>query len=72
MKDTANKNNGQILLEPQATVPASEAWLFNNPETLALVRRGLDDAAHGRVSEIDLDSLERVWFLPNQFIEDNG
>jgi len=48
---------GQILLDPQITIPASEAWLFNNPKALESVRRGLDDAAHGKVSKVDLDSL---------------
>jgi len=48
---------GQIVLDPQVTIPASEAWLYNNPEALASVRRGLEDAAHGRVSKVDLESL---------------
>ena len=48
---------GQIVLDPQVTIPASEAWLFNNPEAIDSVRRGLDDAAHGRVSKVDFDSL---------------
>jgi hypothetical protein len=48
---------GQILLDPQVTIPASEAWLFNNPEALASVRRGLSDAAKGKVSRVDLKSL---------------
>lgn len=48
---------GQILLDPQVTIPASEAWLYHNPEALASVRRGLDDAVHGRVSKIDMNSL---------------
>ena len=48
---------GQIILDPQVTVPASEAWLFNNPEALASVQRGLADAAQGRVSKVDLDTL---------------
>ena len=48
---------GQILLDPQVTIPASEIWLFNNPEALASVRRGLSDAAQGRVSKVDLDAL---------------
>jgi len=48
---------GQILLDPQVTVPASEAWLFSNPDALALVRQGLLDAAGGKVTKIDLDSL---------------
>ncbi len=48
---------GQILLDPQVTIPASEIWLFNNPKALASVRRGLSDAAKGRVSKVDLNKL---------------
>jgi hypothetical protein len=48
---------GQILLDPQITIPASEAWLFKNPDALSLVRQGLADAADGRVSKVDLGSL---------------
>lgn len=48
---------GQIILDPQATIPASEAWLFNNPEVLASVKKGLEDITNGRVSRVDLDSL---------------
>ena len=48
---------GQIVLDPQVTIPASEVWLFNNPDALASVRRGLSDAAEGRVSKVDLDAL---------------
>ena len=48
---------GQILLDPQITIPASEAWLFNNPDALSLVRQGLADVADGRVSKVDLGSL---------------
>ena len=48
---------GQIVLDPQVTIPASEAWLFNNPDALASVRRGLSDAAQGRVSKVDPDTL---------------
>ena len=50
-------NLGQIVLDPQVTIPASEAWLFENPAALASVRRGLTDVTEGRISEVDLDSL---------------
>jgi hypothetical protein len=50
-------SSGQIILDPQATIPASELWLFKNPEALASVRRGLADAAKGRVSKVNLDAL---------------
>ena len=48
---------GQIVLDPQVTIPASEAWLFNNPDALASVRRGLSDAAQGKMSKVNLDTL---------------
>ena len=50
-------STGQILLDPQVTIPASEIWLFKNAEALASVMRGLADAAEGRVSEVDPDTL---------------
>jgi hypothetical protein len=48
---------GQIVLDPQVTIPASEVWLFKHPEALASVRRGLSDAKNGKVSKVDIDSL---------------
>jgi hypothetical protein len=48
---------GQIVLDPQVTIPASEAWLFRNPEVLAAVKRGISDAARGKVSEVDTKEL---------------
>jgi hypothetical protein len=52
-----SNSDGQIILDPQVTIPASEAWLFKNPEAIAAVRRGLADAAKGRISKVDLDTL---------------
>ena len=48
---------GQIILDPQVTIPASELWLYQNPEALASFNRGLEDVTQGRVSEINLDDL---------------
>lgn len=47
----------QIVLDPQVSIPASEAWLFNNPDALASVRKGLVDVAKGRISKVNLESL---------------
>jgi hypothetical protein len=41
----------RIVLEPFAEVPAAEKWLFENPDARESVRRGLADAAEGRVSD---------------------
>jgi len=49
--------HGQIILDPQVSIPASEAWLFNNPEALESVRRGLKNASEGMVSKVDVDKL---------------
>ena len=50
-------SSGQIVLDPQVTIPASEIWLFNNPEALTSVRRGIVDAEQGRVSKVDINTL---------------
>lgn len=42
---------GQIILDPQVMIPASEAWLFKNKKALAAVRKGLEESAAGKVVE---------------------
>lgn len=32
---------GQIVLDPQVTIPASEVWIFENKDALALVDKGM-------------------------------
>ena len=39
---------GQIVLDPQKAVPAHEAWVFENKQALASVKRGLKQAASGK------------------------
>jgi hypothetical protein len=39
---------GQILLSPQKLHPR-EAWLCKNPKTLAILRRGIRQAAEGKL-----------------------
>ena len=41
--------SGQLLLEPQVTIPAAELWLFKNKEAKRLVQKGLEDAKKGRL-----------------------
>jgi hypothetical protein len=40
---------GQILLDPQVTIPASELWLFENKGVLDSVDRGMVESANGQV-----------------------
>jgi len=50
-------NHGQIILDPQVTIPASEAWLFSNSDALASIRQGLSDAKVGKVTKVEPGDL---------------
>ena len=39
---------GQVILDPVKAIPASEAWLYENPEALASVKQGLRESAEGK------------------------
>jgi hypothetical protein len=43
--------DGKLLLEPYKEIPAREAWLFENPDALVSVKKGLEDAAAGRIKK---------------------
>lgn len=49
--------HGKIILEPYAEIPARERWLFDNPEALRRVRKGLAEAEAGRT--VSLGSFSR-------------
>jgi len=46
----------KVKKEDKALVE-EEAWMFRDPEILASIKRGLADAAEGRVSRINLDKI---------------
>lgn len=50
--DVYRNEAGQLVLDPRVSIPAREAWLFRNPEALAAVRRGLDEAARGKTKAL--------------------
>jgi hypothetical protein len=50
--DVYRNEAGQLVLDPRVSVPAREAWLFRNPEALAAVRRGLDEAARRKTKPL--------------------
>ncbi|MBP7792185.1 MAG: hypothetical protein KA120_03890 [Candidatus Goldbacteria bacterium] len=50
--------NGDILLRPAVSIPSNEAWIYENPGTLKKIRRGLNDAKHGKTITVkNLDSF---------------
>ncbi|MFA5260076.1 MAG: hypothetical protein WC450_02485 [Candidatus Omnitrophota bacterium] len=51
----AEMKDGKIILDPMKAVPEREAWLYQNSEALASVKRGLKDAADGKVYDFDPD-----------------
>ena len=40
---------GQILLDPQVTISASELWVFENKAILASIDKGMAESANGQV-----------------------
>jgi hypothetical protein len=53
-------DSGEVLLQPIAEIPASELWLFQNPEAISYVREGLRDAVQGNVSRLDPEELKEL------------
>ena len=41
-------SQGQLVLDPVNTVPASEMWLFEDAQALASVKKGLRESAEGK------------------------
>ena len=51
--------HGKIVLEPFAEIPARERWLFENPEALRRVRKGLAEADAGQTASLGSFSRDR-------------
>jgi predicted transcriptional regulator len=45
------RDDGTLEIIPAEAIPVGEAWLHKNPEALAAVRQGLQEAAEGRFAE---------------------
>jgi hypothetical protein len=44
------EENGKLVLEPWTEIPAREKWVYENPDVLASIRRGLKESAEGRTA----------------------
>src|SRR5271156_5354582 len=40
--------DGDILLRPEVSIPAREAWVYENPKVFDSLRKGVQDAAAGK------------------------
>ena len=40
---------GQIVLDPQVTIPASELWVFDNKDILAALDQSMTESAKGQL-----------------------
>jgi len=50
-------HSGQIILDPQITLPAPEAWVFKDKKVLASIDRGMVESANGQT--VDRGSFAR-------------
>lgn len=50
-------NIGQIILDPQVSISASEAWLYKDKEALEVVLTGLKESSEGKITKINLEEL---------------
>ena len=39
---------GQIVMDPQVNIPASELWIFENKDVLASIDRGIRESRDGK------------------------
>lgn len=44
-------SHGQIILDPQVTIPASELWVFKNKHILASIDKGMAESSTGKVKK---------------------
>ncbi|MBF0479725.1 MAG: hypothetical protein HQL26_09610 [Candidatus Omnitrophica bacterium] len=50
--------DGDILLRPEVTIPAREAWIFENPKALASLGKGIKEIDEGKGEVVkDLDAF---------------
>jgi hypothetical protein len=49
---------GDILLKPTVSIPSNEAWVYNNPQVMTKIRKGLEESRTGKTEKVDdIDSF---------------
>jgi hypothetical protein len=46
-----HRSDDEVIVRLARVIPEREAWLYENPQALASVRRGLDQARKGKVAK---------------------
>ncbi|KUK66089.1 MAG: Uncharacterized protein XD85_0425 [Parcubacteria bacterium 34_609] len=44
---------GNILLRPLITIPSREAWIYEKPELIGKIRKGLQEAKEGKTEKVE-------------------
>ena len=55
--DLLQNQKGEIKIIPMSRVPVKEAWIYENPEILKKIDKGMSDSKAGKVKEISIDDL---------------
>ena len=45
------REGGKIILEPVIEVPSKDHWIYENPEVLTSLLKGIKDAEEGRLHD---------------------
>lgn len=51
----SRQDDGTFVLDPLIEIPARDHWIYKNPEALASLMRGIEDAKAGRIVYVDID-----------------
>lgn len=46
-------SDGDLLLRPEVSIPAREAWIYKNPKIRASIQKGIQEAKEGKGEIID-------------------
>ena len=57
-----SNGDGDLLLRPEVTIPAREAWIYQNPDVIKSIKKGIKELEEGKGDIVDdLDSyLEKL------------
>jgi len=44
---------GDILLRPAVSIPSSEAWVYQNPEVIGRIRKGVKESVEGKTEKVN-------------------